>query len=131
MPRKNNSVVQAVILLFLVFIAAFLLSIAGAKSAEARPYRWCGWYMRTQVSHDPGASFNLARNWAYFGSAASGPAKGVIVVWRHHVGHIVGQNARGQWLVHSGNDGGAVRTRARSLSGAIAFRWPDRKMAMR
>jgi hypothetical protein len=43
------------------------------------------------------------------------------VVWRHHVGRIVGQE-NGQWIVQSGNDGHAVRTRARSIAGAIAFR---------
>jgi hypothetical protein len=50
-------------------------------------------------------------------------AIGVIVVWTHHVGKIVGgPDARGDWLVHSGNDGNAVKTRYRSLSRAVAFR---------
>jgi hypothetical protein len=52
---------------------------------------------------------------------AGGPGIGV-VVWSHHVGIITGQTPDGQWIVHSGNDGGAVRTRARSLARAIAFR---------
>src|SRR5437879_2193222 len=86
-----------------------------------RPGAWCGWYMRTQVGGDPGPSFNLARNWVRFGSSAGGPSIGTIVVWRHHVGKIVGQE-KGQWIVQSGNDGRAVRTRPRSLAGAIAFR---------
>jgi hypothetical protein len=43
------------------------------------------------------------------------------VVWPHHVGRIVGQE-NGQWVVRSGNDGGGVRTRTRSLAGAIAIR---------
>jgi hypothetical protein len=43
-------------------------------------------------------------------------------VWPHHVGKIVGR-AGGQWIVQSGNDGHAVRTRPRSIAGAIAFRW--------
>jgi hypothetical protein len=33
-----------------------------------------------------------------------------------------GLDARGKWLVHSGNDGNAVRTLWPSLGGAIAFR---------
>jgi hypothetical protein len=33
----------------------------------------------------------------------------------------VGQE-NGHWIVRSGNDGHAVRTRPRSLAGAIAFR---------
>jgi hypothetical protein len=56
-----------------------------------------------------------------YGVNAGGPSVGTIVVWRHHVGKIVGQQ-NGQWIVQSGNDGHAVRTRPRSLAGAIAFR---------
>ena len=61
---------------------------------------------------------NLAWNWSRYGSAAS-PQVGAIVVWRHHVGEIVGQASNGQWIVLSGNDGGAVRPRARSIAGAV------------
>jgi hypothetical protein len=39
----------------------------------------------------------------------------VVVLWPHHVGIITAQAPNGQWLVHSGNDRGAVRTRPRSL----------------
>ncbi len=81
-----------------------------------RPSRWCGWWMRTQKGGGP--EYNLAWNWRNYGSA-SGPQVGAVVVWRHHVGMIVGQSANGKWIVKSGNDGGAVRTRARSVSGAI------------
>lgn len=88
-----------------------------------RPREWCGWELR----HELGVadrSYNLARNWAHYGSPAGGPASGVIVVWSHHVGRIEGECSDGEWLVHSGNDGGAVRTRCRSVRGAIAFRYP-------
>ncbi len=94
---------------------------AGDRQYAGRPGAWCGWYMRSQVGSDPGPSYNLARSWAHFGSNAGGPSVGAIVVWRHHVGKIVGQE-NGQWIVQSGNDGHAVRTRPRSLAGAIAFR---------
>lgn len=77
--------------------------------------------MRGQVGSDPGPSFNLARSWARYGTNAGGPSIGAIVVWPHHVGRIVG-HANGQWIVQSGNDGHAVRTRPRSIAGAIAFR---------
>jgi hypothetical protein len=63
----------------------------------------------------------LARNWAHEGSPAS-PGVGVVVVWPHHVGIITGQADNGEWIVQSGNDGGAVRNRPRSIAGAIAFR---------
>jgi hypothetical protein len=86
-----------------------------------RPAAWCGWYMRSQVGSDPGPQYNLARSWAHYGSNAGGPSVGTIVVWSHHVGKIVGHE-NGQWIVESGNDGHGVRTRPRSLAGAIAFR---------
>lgn len=83
---------------------------------------WCGAYMRRVFGvSDP--RLNLARNWAGVGSSAGGPQVGAVVVWPHHVGVIRGgPNGNGEWLVESGNDGGAVRTRYRSLHGAIAFR---------
>jgi hypothetical protein len=90
-------------------------------SQGGRPSAWCGWFMRSQVGADPGPNFNLARSWAHYGASAGGPSVGAIVVWPHHVGKIVGQK-NGQWIVQSGNDGHAVRTRPRSLAGAIAFR---------
>lgn len=86
-----------------------------------RPRAWCGWFARQLVGTDPGVAFNLARNWAHWGRAAA-PGVGVMVVWSHHVGKITGRTADGQWIVTSGNDGHAVRTRPRSLAGAIAFR---------
>jgi hypothetical protein len=86
-----------------------------------RPAAWCGWEMRQLVSGDPGPAFNLARNWARWGQ--TGPAGvGAVVVWPHHVGKIVGQEG-GEWIVESGNDGNRVRTRPRSIAGAIAIRW--------
>jgi hypothetical protein len=97
------------------------LHFAGGRHYAGRPGAWCGWYMRSQVGADPGPNYNLARSWAHYGSNAGGPSVGAIVVWRHHVGKIVGQE-NGQWIVQSGNDGHAVRTRPRSLAGAIAFR---------
>jgi hypothetical protein len=87
----------------------------------ARPSAWCGWEMRQLVGGDPGPSYNLARNWAHWGR--SGPAGvGAVVVWPHHVGKIVGQE-NGEWVIESGNDGHALRSRARSIAGAIAIRW--------
>jgi hypothetical protein len=94
---------------------------SAAHQAAGRPRAWCGWFMRGQVGSDPGPSFNLARSWASYGSNAGGPQVGAIVVWRHHVGKIVGHE-NGQWIIQSGNDGHAVRTRPRSIAGAIAFR---------
>ena len=86
-----------------------------------RPAAWCGWEMRQLVSGDPGPAFNLARNWAHWGQAGAAGV-GAVVVWSHHVGKIVGLEG-GEWIIESGNDGNRVRTRPRSLAGAIAIRW--------
>ena len=83
---------------------------------EGRPRQWCGWWMRTQKGG--GSHLNLAANWRHWGSS-SGPQVGAVVVWPHHVGMITGRTASGQWIVKSGNDGGRVRERARSVSGAV------------
>ncbi|MFN3868834.1 MAG: hypothetical protein ACK4MF_07205 [Hyphomicrobiaceae bacterium] len=85
-------------------------------AAGGRPRQWCGWWMRTQRGGGP--HLNVAWNWRNYGSPAS-PQVGAVVVWRHHVGQIVGRAADGRWLVQSGNDGGAVRTRPRSVAGAV------------
>ncbi len=86
------------------------------SASNGRPRAWCGWWMRQQRGGGP--ELNLAWNWSRWGRS-SGPQVGAVVVWRHHVGEIVGRAANGQWLVRSGNDGGAVRTRARSVAGAV------------
>jgi len=107
--------------------AIALLVCLITTDAEARRYRhrgrlpWCGIYM-TQYTGIHKRNLWLAAEWAKEGSNAGGPGVGVIVVWRHHVGIITGQDSNGRWLIHSGNDGNAVRTRARSLAGVIAYR---------
>lgn len=99
-----------------------------------KPRAWCGWWMRKHLGVANPAG-NRARWWAGFGSRANGPAVGVIVVWARgrrggHVGIITGRNERG-WIVKSGNDGHAVRERVRSVTNAIAFRWPHGSLASR
>lgn len=96
---------------------AFAAHEAAPRGNNVRPAKWCGWYMRQR--HGGGPEYNLARNWARRGRA-SVPHVGAIVVWPHHVGEIVGQTHHGQWIVLSGNDGGKVRSRPRSLRGAVA-----------
>lgn len=93
---------------------------SGSRPRDCYGIPWCGCFMR-HLMGVADKSYNLARNWAHWGSNAGGPRVGAIVVWRHHVGKIVGQD-RGQWVVESGNDGHRVRTRPRSVRGAIAFR---------
>jgi hypothetical protein len=107
------------------FASPFGFGAAGVQQSAARiggrPSAWCGWEMRQLVGADPGPSYNLARNWTRWGR--SGPAGvGAVVVWAHHVGKIVG-GSEGHWIIESGNDGHAVRTRERSIAGVIAVRW--------
>lgn len=102
-----------------------LPSTGRSSDIGSRPSRWCGWFMQHETgvtSKVTGRNLNMAREWAHVGSNAGGPRVGAIVVWRHHVGKIVGQASDGQWIVRSGNDGRAVRERPRSVAGAIAFR---------
>jgi hypothetical protein len=86
------------------------------RSVGARPDQWCGWWMRTQRGGGP--EYNLAWNWSRWGKPTE-PKVGAVVVWRHHVGEITGRSKSGQWIVRSGNDGGRVRERARSVAGAV------------
>ncbi|WP_244505542.1 hypothetical protein [Methyloceanibacter stevinii] len=90
---------------------------AARHGVGPRPARWCGWYMRTQLGGGP--EYNLARNWAKRGRPLNGPRVGAVVVWSHHVGLITGRTKDGQWIVRSGNDGGRVRERPRSVAGAV------------
>lgn len=91
------------------------------QAHDPRPGRWCGWWLRQHLGVED-RSYNLARNWSHWGTRAFGPGIGVVVVWSHHVAQIVGQAENGMWMMISGNDGHSVRTRPRSLSGAIALR---------
>ena len=105
-----------------VLIAALLILLSLSVSASAAS-RWCGSYARTHlVSRDPGTAYNLACNWQHWGRATS-PHEGAIVVWcshgHHHVGKITGPCSGHICVVTSGNDGRAVRTRARSVAGAV------------
>jgi hypothetical protein len=108
--------------MYRVFLAVAALAMVGVSSAEARnnlggrPSQWCGWWMRTQLGGGP--EYNLAANWRGWGRPAK-PQVGAVVVWPHHVGMITGKASNGKWIVKSGNDGGAVRERARSVSGAV------------
>ncbi len=97
---------------------------AHVASNEGRPadcygIPWCGCALRHWLGIADTA-LNLAANWAHWGRPTE-PHVGAVVVWRHHVGKIVG-GSPGHWAVLSGNDGHRVRTRVRSVSGAIAFR---------
>jgi hypothetical protein len=115
----NRTLIAAI-----VAVWAILVTTEPTFANDPRPHAWCGYFMRHLLGVSDRA-YNLARNWAHFGSNAGGPAVGAIVVWNHHVGIITARNGQG-WVIKSGNDGHAVRERERSIRGAIAFRWPGR-----
>lgn len=96
-----------------------VLSVSYSRPSDCYGIPWCGCWLRHYLGVASRA-FNLAREWVHYGHATS-PHIGAVVVWPHHVGLITG-GSPGNWIVTSGNDGHAVRSRRRSVAGAIAFR---------
>lgn len=84
---------------------------------------WCGCYMRTRVSHDPGPAYNLAANWARFGHASE-LVVDAIVVHRHHVDMVQKVLGNSKYLAVGGNShrDNLVHTYINSTIGAIAIR---------
>lgn len=86
---------------------------------------WCGCYVRTQVSRDPGPEGNLAAFWEHFGHPSS-LAPGAIVVRRggHHVEMVQAVYGDGTYLARGGNvrRDNMVHTYLESTSGIIAIR---------
>lgn len=112
--------IVAAAFLALMILPALSSSAAAAVRPAGCPTRWCGcWLGKHLGMHD--RSLWRARAWAGVGADAGAPGIGVVVVWRSHVGIITGRAPDG-WVVTSGNDGRQVRSRVRSLRGAIAFR---------
>lgn len=103
-----------------IILAVVLAALSSEAMARAG---WCGQFARQNlVSSDPGSQYNLACNWRNWGRPASAQV-GAMVIWcssgHHHVGKIVGPCNGNMCMVKSGNDGGAVRTRMRSVAGAV------------
>lgn len=102
-----------------------VLSLSSTTEASGRPYgcparAWCGCFLSKHLGLNNRGLW-LARNWARVGQPTK-PVAGAIVVWQRHVGLIKRVTENGNAIVLSGNDGGRVRERERSISGAIAFR---------
>ncbi len=90
-------------------------------------HAWCGQYLgmiARQLGFTPPRDYALAANWRNFGRAAAGPAPGVVVVWRHHVGVVRAVLGDGRILVRSGNHGHRVADGVYSTRGVIAWRDP-------
>lgn len=91
---------------------------------DARPARWCGWWLRQQLGVADRA-FNRAIAWKHYGSPASSDCVNCIAVFPHHVGLVTGRPGPGRIILKSGNDGGAVRERERSSRCVIAYRYQN------
>lgn len=87
---------------------------------DGRPRAWCGWAMR-QWFGVTNTAFNLAANWVHYGRPTY-PHEGAVVVWRHHVGYIVGPCNNGRCVVKSGNYNNRVAVVSMNVRNAIAFR---------
>jgi hypothetical protein len=98
-------------------------ALAGLSTQTEAASSWCGNFARHNlVTSDPGSKYNLACNWRNWGTPTTAQV-GAMVVWctggHHHVGKIVGPCVGNKCMVRSGNDNGAVRTRMRSVAGAV------------
>lgn len=108
---------------------AVVASNEGGRPRDCWGIPWCGCFLKhflhipADIAHK--LNLNLALNWLHLGEPATRPAKNEVAVWNHggghgHVGVIASDHPDrfGRWLVTSGNDGHAVRTRWRSVVGA-------------
>jgi uncharacterized protein (TIGR02594 family) len=89
---------------------------------------WCAVFANMVLARTgySGTGSAAARSFARYGQAASGPAPGVIAVWPHHVGFVVGAVAPGRIRVISGNHNHRVAEGTYSTRSVMAFRYPYR-----
>lgn len=85
--------------------------------ADARSSAWCGCWLRHQHCR------SRAQSRDQLGEARepATPDTANVAVWRHRIGRVL-DHPNGMILLQSGNDGGAVRTRWRSVRGVVAWR---------
>jgi uncharacterized protein (TIGR02594 family) len=90
---------------------------------------WCAVFANMILTRTgyTGTGSAAARSFAQYGRAASGPAPGVIAVWPHHVGFVVGPAGPGRIRVVSGNHNHRVDESTYATRGVMAFRYPVRK----
>ena len=89
---------------------------------------WCAVFANMVLARTGyrGTGSAAARSFAQYGRPASGPAPGVIAVWPHHVGFVVGSAGPGRIRVVSGNHNHRVDESVYATRGVMAFRYPDR-----
>lgn len=93
-------------------------------TGERRP--WCAIFANMVLARTGfrGTGSAAARSFAQYGAPASGPAPGVIAVWPHHVGFVVGSGGPGHIRVVSGNHNHRVEESTYATRGVMAFRYP-------
>jgi uncharacterized protein (TIGR02594 family) len=88
---------------------------------------WCAVFANMVLKrtgyHGTGSA--AAVSFARYGRPAAGPAPGVIAVWPHHVGFVVGSSGPGRIRVVSGNHNHRVEESTYSTRSVMAFRYPD------
>ncbi len=88
---------------------------------------WCAVFANMVLKrtgyHGTGSA--AAVSFARYGRPAAGPAPGVIAVWPHHVGFVVGTSGPGHIRVVSGNHNHRVEESTYSTRSVMAFRYPD------
>jgi uncharacterized protein (TIGR02594 family) len=89
---------------------------------------WCAVFANMILARAgfSGTGSAAARSFAQYGRPASGPAPGVIAVWPHHVGFVVGSAGPGQIRVVSGNHNHLVQESTYATRSVMAFRYPVR-----
>ena len=89
---------------------------------------WCAVFanMILKRAGFSGTGSAAARSFAQYGRPASGPAPGVIAVWPHHVGFVVGSAGPGRIRVVSGNHNHRVDESIYATRSVMAFRYPVR-----
>jgi len=89
---------------------------------------WCAVFANMILAHAgfSGTGSAAARSFAQYGRPASGPAPGVIAVWPHHVGFVVGSAGPGRIRVVSGNHNHRVDESVYATRSVMAFRYPVR-----
>jgi len=88
---------------------------------------WCAVFANMVLKrtgyHGTGSA--AAVSFARYGHPAAGPAPGVIAVWPHHVGFVVGSVGPGRIRVVSGNHNHRVEESTYPTRSVMAFRYPD------
>jgi uncharacterized protein (TIGR02594 family) len=88
---------------------------------------WCAVFANMVLKrtgfHGTGSA--AAVSFARYGRPAAGPAPGVIAVWPHHVGFVVGSSGPGRIRVVSGNHNHRVEESTYATRSVMAFRYPD------